>query len=332
MRALLVVAVCVGAAHADPLPPSPTTPWIDLAPPRVLAAIADTEPPPPVEHHPVAAVSTLAGFYAAFSTFGFIAWYRLHKPASQYKFGGDGWLGLDTYAAGADKMGHAWSTMAVARMGTEILSDWGGFDRNHSIAVSTAMSEALFLAVEVSDGFYYEFSFSDFAGDTAGALLALAFELSPRFDDMFDFRVQYWPSPEYIHDLKTPGSPNRLNIDDDYNGQTYLFAYHLGSITSLRESRLGTLARFVDVSLGFETRGYKPTPASGVLPADQHHQNLMIGLAFNAQGALDYLLEGGHHERARKVAHGFFEVFNLPYASAGLTWSRTPTKPPTDME
>ena len=155
--------------------------------------------------------------------------------------------------------------MSLARMGTEILSDWGGFDRTKSTSSSsTTMSELLFLSVEVSDGFYYEFSYSDFVGDTVGALMSIPFELSPRLDEMFDFRVQYWPSPEYIHDLTTRGSKDRLNIDDDYNGQTYLLAYHLGSIDALREMKWGTLARFIDVDFAFETRGYKPTPATGI--------------------------------------------------------------------
>ena len=225
--------------------------------------------------------------------------------------------------------------MALARMGTEVLSDWGGYDRTRSAIISTSLSELLFLGVEVSDGFYYEFSWSDFTGDTVGALLAIAFQASPRFDEMFDFRVQYWPSPEYVHDLTTPGSPNRLNIDDDYNGQTYLFAYHLASIHALRDMKYGSLARFVDVTFGFETRGYKPTPAMGPLPADEHHQNLSLGVSLNAQGVFDALLGSGHHERSRKVLHGVFEVFNLPYTSAavpGLTWSRTPTTQPTNAE
>jgi hypothetical protein len=318
---LVVAAMARGAAADDAPPPSP---WIDLAPANVLTKVANK--PPKTDDHPIAAVSTVAGFYAAFGAFGFIAWYQHHKPLAQYKFGGDGWLGLDTYAAGADKMGHAWSTMALARMGTEVLSDWGGYDRTHAAIVSTSLSELLFLGIEVSDGFYYEFSLSDFAGDTAGALLAIAFEAWPRFDDMFDFRVQYWPSPEYIHNLTTPGRPDRLNIDDDYNGQTYLFAYHLGSIPQLPR-----WSRYVDLTLGFETRGYKPTPASGVLPPDQHHQNLFVGVSLNAQGVFDALL--GNHDRPRKVLHGVFEVFNLPYTSAALaTWSRTPTTMPTSME
>jgi hypothetical protein len=335
----IAVLVLVGwhVAVAQPAPPAPepppppaTTPWLDLSP-----SVALTNDPAPEPDHPVAAVATLAGFYAAFGAFGFDAWYRQHKPLADYKFGGDGWLGWHTYAGGADKFGHAWSTMALARMGTEILSDWGGYDRTRSMWLSTALSELLFFGVEVSDGFYFEFSWSDFTGDTVGALLALAFMMSPKLDEMFDFRVQYFPSSEYAHDLFTKGAPNRLNIDDDYNGQTYLLAYHLGSIPALREMKYGTLSRFVDLTFGFETRGYKPTPASGPLPAMDHHQNLMIGLSLNAQGVFDWLFEGGHHERARKVLHGFTEVFNVPYSSVtlpGLEWTRTPTSAPTNAE
>ncbi len=341
-RTCCIVLVIVGwqlSAVAQPAPPSsveqatsdpaPTT-TIDLSP-----SVALTTDPAKEPDRPVAAVATLAGFYAAFSAFGFYAWYRQHKPLAEYKFGGDGWLGWHTYAGGADKFGHAWSTMALARMGTEILADWGGYDRTRSMWVSTALSELLFLGVEVSDGFYFEFSWSDLSGDTVGALMALAFMMSPKLDEMFDFRVQYFPSSEYWHDLTTKGAPNRLNIDDDYNGQTYLLAFHLSSIPALREMKYGTLSRFVDLTLGFDTRGYKPTPAAGPLPADEHHQNMFIGVSLNAQGVLDWLFEGGHHERARKVFHGFSEVFNIPYTSAaipGLTWTRTPTTAPTDAE
>jgi hypothetical protein len=199
--------------------------------------------------------------------------------------------------------------------------------------LATGLSELVFLGVEVSDGFYFEFSWSDLSGDTVGALLALAFMMSPRFDEMFDFRVEYLPSSAYWHDLTTHGAPNRLNIDDDYDGQTYLFAYHLGSIHALRDMKYGTLARFVDLTFGFDSRGYKPTPPTGILPAADHHQNLFLGVSLNAQGVFDWLLEGGHHERTRKVLHGFSEVFNVPYTSTPIyEYTRTPTTAPTSAE
>lgn len=296
------------------------------------ANLAQFDADPPRQGHPVAAALTLGGFYAGFVTWTYYAWYRKHKPLSEYKFGGDGWLGLETYAGGADKFGHAWSTMSLGRFGTEILAQWGGYSRVKSTAIGVGLAEALFVGVEVKDGFFYEFSFSDLAGDTTGALIAAALSLSPRLDEMFDFRVQYYPSKQYENQIENQNSPTggKLNIAEDYSGQTYLLAYHLGSIHSLREKPYwGTLSRFVDVAFGFETRGYKPTPATGELPPDQHHQNLYLGVSLNAQGLFDWMFER-RSRPARTLTHAAFEVFNLPFTFDGVKYGRSPAMLPPD--
>jgi len=287
------------------------------------------------EDHEVAAAATVAGMYTAFAGWMYLAWYRQHKPLSQYKWGGDdepcastfsrcglfGWAGDTTYAGGEDKFGHAWSTMSLARLGTEILNQWGGFDRDRSMLVATGLAELLFVGVEVRDGFFFEFSFSDLGGDTVGALTALALMHWPRLDEMFDFRVQYWPSSAYLKKLggSSPcptGGCSRWNIAEDYSGQTYLLAFHLSSIHELRDWDYGAWSRFVDVTLGFDTRNYKPPPD----PTDlvKPTQQMFIGVSLNAQGVLDYLLDGHPSEvarKSRKVTHGLFEVFNLPYTA-----------------
>ena len=71
--------------------------------------------------HKLAAALTLGGIYAGFTTWTYFAWYRKHRPLNEFKWGGDGWLGLQTYAGGADKFRHAWATMSLARLGTEML-------------------------------------------------------------------------------------------------------------------------------------------------------------------------------------------------------------------
>jgi len=329
VAAVLVLGLLSTSARAEP--DAPASPWIDLAPASVLDPIAARPPRP---DHQRAAVATLGGLYAGFVGWMYYAWYRKHKPLAQYKWGGDGWLGDETYAGGADKGGHAWATMSLARLGTYVLSDYGGYDHDRSALTSTALSELLFIGVEVKDGFFFEFSFSDLAGDTTGALLALAFELWPRLDEMFDYRVQYWPSSAYAHQVDNASSPlgGKLNIAEDYSGQTYLLAFHLGSIQALRDLRFGTVARFVDLAIGFETRGYKPEPATGELPPADHHQHLFVGVSLNAQGLLDWLFEGRHHETLRKVSHAAFEVFNLPFTVApipGLGVDHSPVAEPS---
>jgi len=340
--AALLIAWLQRPAAAQPPTPDPhydpaaaPTPWVDQGTSPITSRSESVIDPPSGDHdapsgdhdapsgdHKLAAALTLGGLYAGFTTWTYFAWYRKHRPLNQFKWGGDGWLGLQTYAGGADKFGHAWATMSLARVGTEMLNQWGGYDRVRSALVSTALSELLFLGVEVKDGYFYEFSFSDATGDTLGALAALAFSLSPRHDELFDYRVEYWPSSEY----RRQADGGNVNIAEDYSGETYLLALHLGAIRALRDQSWGGWTRFVDVAAGFGTRGYKPDPPSGsMLPDYQHHQNLYLGVSLNAQGLFDWLL-GGRSEPARKITHGFFEVFNAPFTFVPvLEQSRSPT-------
>ncbi|HET9626615.1 MAG TPA: DUF2279 domain-containing protein [Kofleriaceae bacterium] len=334
-QALLAIAATAwcSIAHADPAPEPALVP----SPEAAAEASRPTEAAAP--DHKIAAAATLGGLYAGFAGWMYYAWYNKHKPLADYKFGGDGWLGFETYAGGEDKLGHAWATMSLARLGTELLDQWGGFDRTSSILAATAASELLFVGVEVKDGFFYEFSFSDLAGDTTGALLAFALSYWPRLDEMFDFRVQYFPSTQYEHEVtagKKAPLGGKLNIAEDYSGQMYFLAYHLGSIKALRDLPYGTLSRFVDVAFGFDTRGYKPTPlVNGVamdLPPSQHHQNIFLGVSLNAQGFFDWLFTGPtDHGSLRKASHALFEVFNLPFTGGpvpGLELTRTPGREP----
>jgi hypothetical protein len=176
----------------------------------------------------------------------------------------------------------------------------------------------LFIGVEVKDGFFYEFSFSDLTGDTAGALAALALSLSPRLDELFDYRVEYWPSHEYRHQF----DGGNVNIAEDYSGETYVLALHLGGLHGLRDASWGSWSRFVDVAVGYGTRGYKPDPPGGE-PPYAHHQELSIGVSLNLQGVSDWLFEG-RSRPAKKIGHGLFEVFNAGYLPA-VMWQRSPS-------
>lgn len=304
-------------------------PWLDLGSSTAFDNTLESDHSQPKDHRLRSAL-TLGGFYAGFSIWAYVAWYRNH-PSRDFRAGGDNLFGVKTYAGGADKLGHAWATMALARLGTAVLTN-GGWNRTGATLASSALSELLFLSVEIRDGFYYEFSYGDFAMNTLGMATAIALDLWPRLDELIDFRVQYFPSARYLENLdgapNADGSPScpkggcsRWNIAEDYSGQTYLLALHLGAIAPLRNWKYGAWSRFVDVAVGFETRNYKPPPDPTNRP--KAHQELFIGVSLNAQGLFDYLLGNGRHETLRKVTHGLFEVFNLPYTSTGLGVTRT---------
>lgn len=326
------------ATATESAPAADTSPWIDLAPSRALEASVQR---PESKDHKLAATLTLGGVYAGFTTWTYFAWYRKHKPLEQFRFGcffcdgkdgnykvwsSDGWFGARRYAGGADKLGHAWATMGLARGGTELLHQWGGYDRMTSAIISTALAETLFFGIEIKDGFYYEFSFGDLTFNTLGAGLAFAMSTWPRLDDLIDFRVEYWPSDDYRAQFTEGNTGKNLNIAEDYSGETYLLALHLGAFHALRDSRYGGWSRFVDLAVGFGSRGYKPEPPTG---ADKYRerQEMFLGVSLNAQGLFDYLLDG-RSRAGKKISHGVFEVFNLPYGSLPvLKHSQSPSSP-----
>src|SRR5580704_2892418 len=216
------------------------------------------EPERETPARPRLAAATVSAAYITFAVWTFFAWYRAHKPLSKYRWGGDGWMGVTTYAGGADKCGHAWATMALARLGTYILTSVGGYRRLPSSLFSAAMSEVLFTGVEVRDGFFYEFSFSDLTGDSVGMVLAVLLDNFPRLRELFAYRVEYFPSRSYARKIAgtSPcpfGSCSRWDIAEDYSGQTYLAALHLGGIQAIR-NKIGKVSRFVDVAVEFDSR------------------------------------------------------------------------------
>jgi hypothetical protein len=158
--------------------------------------------------------------------------------------------------------------------------------------------------------------------NTLGAGLAFAQSVWPSVDEAVDFRVEYFPSKAY-RDRFSKNSD--LDIAEDYSGQSYHLAFHLGALDRLSQWKYGKWSRFVDLTFGVETRGYKPDPLvkpdtqmcmDGVLERCDFdkERNLFVGLSLNAQGLFDWAL-GGRSEPGRKIAHGTFEVFSIPYTT-----------------
>ena len=311
--------------HNGAVTPSPDSPWIDLAPAKVLGPRSRDQG---TRDYRLLSGLKLGGLYAGFWGWAYLAWYRNHPEKDEHDIGRDGWFGVRTYAGGADKVGHAWATMVLARSGTALL-DKGGWNRTHAALLSAGLAELLFLGVEWKDYYYYEFSPADFTFNTLGALSAIALDLSPRLDEFVDFRVEYWPSKQYLHNLfnsdspcekRTPGQPScsRWNVAEDYSGETYLLALHLGAFHTLRDMKYGTWSKFVDVAVGFETRNYKPPPTLlGGPMLDEpviRRQTLFFGVTFNAQGLIDHLMP--RESKLRKAGHGVLEVLTPPWTRA----------------
>lgn len=279
------------------------------------------EPAEPADHRLLAAAS-VGGIYLAFSTWAYFAWYRDVPALAEFGWGGDGYFGRNTYAGGADKLGHAWANLVLARATTGVLR-LGGFGATSAAIAGSALSWGLFLAVEVKDGFYYKFSPGDALMNTAGAVLAAAMVIEPRVDELLDFRVMYWPSPEYLGlwrgEYNGPRKGNSLNIAEDYSGETYFLALHLGALPRPRATpRWAAIALdYLDVGVGFESRRYKPDAAPDAVPT----QRLFFGATINLQRALGALLgerRGRAARTTRAVGHHVLEYLAPPFSIVPL--------------
>lgn len=202
----------------------------------------------------------------------------------------EGWFGQNTYAGGADKMGHAFSTYA----GTRLLSqafEWARNNHQDSVHLSAATIFGTLMAVETLDGFSkrWKFSKEDMVMNALGTGLGLLFEKNKRLDDLFDIRLHYWPS----------GDARRLNEIspvNDYSGQTYLLVAKATGIPQLKNHE--TL-RYFELAVGYGSRGYEPNEGT---PYPDRHRNLYFGISLNISEILRNTVYRGAGQKSRGQA------------------------------
>ena len=285
---------------------------------RAPAARAQEEAAPPAEviheEEPtwttgkIASAGGLAAFYTALTVWAYFAWYHDKPRHLTFQVNGDGAFGVDTYAGGADKLGHFWSNLMISRGTTELLIA-GGWRPLPASLISSGLSLAFFTFVEVKDGYYYEFSTGDMIANAGGAALSALLINQPELDRLIDFRVEYLPTREY----RAGFSDGDVNFAEDYSGQTYHLAVHLEGIPALREGRYTRWTRYVDLVGGFQAVNYKPDVDR------MESQHLFLGASLNLQTALADLIgrraERGRASAGHQIGHFALEFVSVPYTT-----------------
>lgn len=275
----------------------------ELPPPGAADARAEA---PADDGAKLASLGVVGGIHAGLWLWAYFAWYR-DTPTQDFRWGGDGWFGRDTYAGGADKVGHFWSGNMLSRAGTEALLR-GGWKPLPASLIGSGLGFLLLGAVEGKDAYHTEFSPGDLVANLGGAALNVLLVNAPAVDDALDLRVAYLPSPQFRESV---GKEGNVDVANDYSGQTYLLAFHLKSLDSLVERRGLGWARYVDVVAGFETRGYLPEPEDRDAVASQR---LFVGAALNLQHVLEVAFGPGEPGR-RGAGHLVFEFLAPPYTT-----------------
>ena len=222
----------------------------------------------------------------------------------------EGWFGEDTYAGGADKVGHAFFTYTGARLLTRGFEAIGN-DTGHALRLGTWTSLGVMTAVEVVDGFSKKFRFSmeDAVANAVGAAFAVLVEKYPRIDALLDFRLLYQKSD----DAMRVGETDPLA---DYSGQTYLLAAKADGVPRLREV---PVVRYLELLVGYNTRGYEPNDGT----MNDPHRRIYYGVGINLSRLLSDTvfrgdLKGGKIQRGTDTVLEYLEV---PWTAA-LTYTR----------
>jgi hypothetical protein len=212
------------------------------------------------------------------------------------------WFGQDTYAGGADKFGHMYSTYVGTRLLTRAF-EWAGHGRDKAAWLAAATTWGAMLAVETGDGFSsrYRFSKEDLVMNTLGTGLGLLLEKNPELDKVLDFRLLYRSSDDARR-------LNQVDIVDDHSGQTKLFIAKACGIPALRKIEP---LRYLELAVGYGSRGYEPN-AGG-----ERSRHIYYGISLNIAeilGASVFRESAG--SRTQKISNGILEFVQLPGTAA----------------
>lgn len=253
-------------------------------------------------------LGALVGAYATVGGFLYYAWYRDREP-HRFALRDEGWFGEDTYAGGADKLGHAFGNYLLMRSSYNVLRG-GGFEQGTAGFIAAGAATAMFALVEVKDGYHLAYSVNDQMMNLVGVGIGLALTQWPALDAALDFRLAYLPSRTYRARLRE----GDLDFVEDYSGMKFLLALHWPALVPggwAPKSQGARLLSFIDVVLGYQSRGFFPAPT----PPETKSRTLFVGLALNLQAVWDWA-SGYDPERAHfwgHVGHETTELFQLPF-------------------
>jgi hypothetical protein len=153
---------------------------------------------------------------------------------------------------------------------------WAGHSQPQALQLAGITSATLSVGVEVLDGFTKKYGFSpeDVVMNLTGIGTGIILENYPYLDNLFDFRLKYWPSDDAIR-LK------EYDSFSDYTGQTYLLITKASGILPLRQTKW---LRYLELAVGYGTRGYQPTDGTNSEPKKR---NFYYGLSLNLSQLLN---------------------------------------------
>ena len=251
------------------------------------------EAPPTPNQLRMRNAAVIAGSSLLVGAYGLNKWWN-DGFTGDFRTVNEGWFGQDSPYGGADKLGHAFFAYTGTRLLTVAFESVGN-DPRHSLWLGAWTTLGIMTAIEVLDGYsrQYRFSAEDAIMNVVGTGAAYLMERNPDLDRLLDFRLLY------------QRSAGKFDPGGDYSGQKYLLAFKASGVPALRET---PVLRYLELSLGYGTRGYESSP--GV----ERSRNLYFGVSLNLSEILAQTVYRGAKARSRtqRATDLFFEFIQVP--------------------
>ncbi len=171
-------------------------------------------------------------------------WYASYPKSNFHTFNDNNeWLQMD-------KVGHAFSTYNMGRLGADALK-WSGASKKNQLIYGSTIGFSFMTVVEFFDGYSsnWGFSWGDMIANFSGTSLFVSQELiwnEQRIVPKFSFHTTQYPSarPAVL------GSNLQEQILKDYNGQTYWLSGNLHSF--FKNSKIPV---WLNVAMGYGAKG-----------------------------------------------------------------------------
>jgi len=212
--------------------------------------------------------------------------------SNSFKFNDEGWFGLETGSAGADKLGHMFSSYAMNEFFNKRLNQKTN-DKYAAARNSALFSSAIMLGVEIFDGYSddHGFSYEDFILNSVGIGVSYLKNTVPGLDEKLDLRVEYNPTDAYNDHPIT-----------DYSGYTYLAALKLGGFNRLKSTPL----KYFELQLGYHTEGFKSNEQAEFPEAKTE---LSFGIGLDLSEVIFKPIKKRYHNQLIDSADTFFRFY-----------------------
>jgi hypothetical protein len=105
------------------------------------------------------------------------------------------WFGHGTYAGGADKLGHLYSTYVLSHLFASIYQGWD-YPEEHAMRLGAVSAMGIMTLGEVGDSFSrYGFSYEDLVADFSGAVAGYWLGSEPEWRQRLDLRLAVCAEP-----------------------------------------------------------------------------------------------------------------------------------------